>query len=89
MSRKKHWVVGLTRIGQVEFKAGVTKAMQTEPDLCARLRHAIRATAAGRVTASTLNQFLQWIDEVEQATSAMVEAQCLKSTDDSAMPSAR
>jgi hypothetical protein len=89
MFRKRHWAVGLTRIGQVEFKAGVTAAMRTEPDLCARLRHAIRATAAGRVTASTLNQFLQWIDEVEKATTAMAEAQGVKTSHDSAMPSAR
>jgi hypothetical protein len=78
----KQWIPGWIRINENQFKAAIASAMQSEPDLCSRLRRAIRATAAGRVEAQTINQYLGWINEVEDAVSAMAEAEQTNPTPD-------
>lgn len=74
--RRKHWTAGWTRIPEPAFKAAIAQASKTETDLCARLRLAIKATAArGGVTREVRDQYLRWITEVEAALAVMAKAE--------------
>jgi hypothetical protein len=84
---RKHWLAGWTRIGQVEFKAAIAAALRTEPDLCERLRAAIKASAArGGVRREVRDEYLLWIGEVEAAAAAMAEAEHRKVGSSPAIP---
>lgn len=73
---RRETVPGWTRVGQNEFKAAITAAAMTEPDLCQRLRRSIQITASRRgVQRELRDQYICWISEVEAAISAMAEAQ--------------
>jgi len=73
---RRRWQAGWARIPENQFKAGVAAAMKAEPDLCERLRRAIRATAARTgVSRNVRDQYLAWIAEVEAATAAMTDAE--------------
>ena len=62
---KNRRTAGWTRI----TKAAIAAPMKTEPDLCVRLRFAIKATAArGGVHHDVRDQYLLWIAEIESAT---------------------
>lgn len=72
----KHWTAGWTRIGGVEFKVANTAALKEQPDLCVRMRRAIKATAARKgVQPKLVARYLAWIDEVEAAETTVAEAE--------------
>lgn len=73
---KRRLIVGFTRLEENEFKRGIAAAMGREPDLCLRLRLAIKVAAArGGVAREVRDQYLQWIAEVEAATTVMANAE--------------
>jgi len=78
MARRGPSIPGWTRIGENEFKRAVLAATKTEPDLCVRLRRAIKATAARKeVRREVRDQYLAWLTEVEAAISTMTQVQQL------------
>ena len=57
---------------RAEFKDAIAAPMKTEPDLCVRLRFAIKATAArGGVHHDVRDQYLLWIAVIESATTGL------------------
>ena len=74
--KRERWTAGWTRINENEFKRAIAAAMGKEPDLCQRLRLAIRATAAcDGVAREVRDQYIRWVTEVEAALAAVAEAQ--------------
>lgn len=73
---KRHRVIaGWTRIPEPKFKAGIMDAAKTEPDLCPRLRLAVKAAAARRgVPRDLRDQYLRWVAEAEAAMRLMADA---------------
>lgn len=72
--RRDRVVAGWTRISQTEFKAGIMAAAKDEPDLCQRLRLAIKTAAARRgVPRDLRDQFLRWVAEAETAIAVIAE----------------
>lgn len=69
-------VAGWTRLSQTEVKVAIMAAAKTEPDLCKRLRLAIKTAAARRgVRRDLRDQFLAWISEAEVVLAVVAEAQ--------------
>lgn len=74
--RRDRVIAGWTRIAEPEFKKAIMENAKTEPDLCQRLRLAIKTAAARRgVRRDLRDQYLRWIAEVEAALAAVAEAQ--------------
>lgn len=69
-------IAGWTRIAEPEFKAAIMEASGREPDLCQRLRLAIKTAAARRgVRREVVEQYLKWISEIEAALATVAEVQ--------------